>query len=362
MQKFVITMSDATGFGTGGVSRLLTVGTSKGGCNTKSPSVPFTYQLNTALRQCRPFMVSGYSQGVQPVTLYGVIPRGTAFVVGQSMGQPLFNWTVNVAAGTRIIFFMVDAQGHQGGSSDISRVGNSNDASCLDQNSPSLTASVPTYTIPTGTSIRPKRPRFRRGGISLGAIAGTVIGSLLFLAVIITLGLFFLRRQQQSFSPQGGSKDYGDQMALTPGSRSHVDTTIRGSTHIHQNVCQSNGNPFEPSPSGSCQSSVNTYPTYPGLNISPYPPTQPSIPRSPTSVSAPPEVSATLGNEPQASAYDRRGAKARGNLQPPPSRFIVHTDLDDEVFQPDKNDTVELPPRYTERHTFVNEPSELGYL
>lgn len=70
-QQFVITMSDAQGFGTGGVSGVLTVGASQGPkCGTTSPSKcrvviktwlhllilldpSFTYQFNSALQQCR---------------------------------------------------------------------------------------------------------------------------------------------------------------------------------------------------------------------------------------------------------------------------------------------------------------------
>lgn len=54
-KQFLIVMSDATGFSTGGVSDLATVGTSLsgGGCNTTYPAVPYSFILDTALTQCR---------------------------------------------------------------------------------------------------------------------------------------------------------------------------------------------------------------------------------------------------------------------------------------------------------------------
>jgi len=70
-KQFVIVMSDAQGFGTGGVSDVLTVGASQGQkCGTASPSKcrimiktwshllillepSFTYQFDSTLQQCR---------------------------------------------------------------------------------------------------------------------------------------------------------------------------------------------------------------------------------------------------------------------------------------------------------------------
>lgn len=53
-KKLLLTMSDATGFNTGGTSDLVTVGASQGGsCNTTDIGTSFFYQLNTALVQCR---------------------------------------------------------------------------------------------------------------------------------------------------------------------------------------------------------------------------------------------------------------------------------------------------------------------
>lgn len=54
-QEFLITMSDSTGFGSGGTSPLLTVGPPVSGtnCNTTDPGTSFTFSLPNALQQCR---------------------------------------------------------------------------------------------------------------------------------------------------------------------------------------------------------------------------------------------------------------------------------------------------------------------
>ena len=55
-QRFVITMSDATGFASGGISPILTATPSVSGTHNSScysePALPFTFQANLALRQC----------------------------------------------------------------------------------------------------------------------------------------------------------------------------------------------------------------------------------------------------------------------------------------------------------------------
>lgn len=54
-QKFLLTMSDSTGFNAGGTSQVLQVGSSVSGasCNTTNQDPSFFFQLNTALTQCR---------------------------------------------------------------------------------------------------------------------------------------------------------------------------------------------------------------------------------------------------------------------------------------------------------------------
>jgi hypothetical protein len=66
-QSFILTMSDATGFGTGGNSDLLTVGGSANNaqCNTTSPGSSFSFQSSSAIQQCGTYTISGFSDAPQ---------------------------------------------------------------------------------------------------------------------------------------------------------------------------------------------------------------------------------------------------------------------------------------------------------
>lgn len=122
--QFLLTMSDARGFGTGGTSALLTANSSSTGatCNLADPGVAFNYELPTSLQQCRAFSFTEYTDAVQPVTIYGMVPSGDSFQLNPPPGPTRFDWTVNVAAKTSLVVLMVDSQGRQGGSSDLLRV------------------------------------------------------------------------------------------------------------------------------------------------------------------------------------------------------------------------------------------------
>jgi len=79
-------------------------------------------------------------------------------------------------------------------------------------------------------------------------------------------------------------------------------------------------------------------------------------------------ISSSLRVESDRSVDDRRREKAIAAGLQPPARYIVHTDAEDEVPQPDENGVVEVPPRYTMRFAqnappaVTNIPTELPYL
>lgn len=117
-------MSDATGFGTGGTTGVLTALPSATGttCNISDPGVAFNFELPNNLQQCRDFTFVQYTGAVQPVTIYGLIPSGDSFVLNPPLGPTDYDWTANIAARTSLIMLMVDGQGRQGGASDLLRV------------------------------------------------------------------------------------------------------------------------------------------------------------------------------------------------------------------------------------------------
>lgn len=72
--QFLLAMSDASGFGTGGISNLLTVGAPVGSasCNTSNPSLPFSFSLPSSLQQCK--YVENLTPSIRETHLAGISP------------------------------------------------------------------------------------------------------------------------------------------------------------------------------------------------------------------------------------------------------------------------------------------------
>ncbi|KAK0478225.1 hypothetical protein IW261DRAFT_212181 [Armillaria novae-zelandiae] len=263
-KKFVMVMSDASGFGAGGVTDVLTVGSSLGGscnitdpgkrvchtcvvrhCNVIPKGVAFSFELNSALQQCRTYTFSAYDGAVQPVTIMGMIPNGDTFVINPPSGATEYDWIADVYNGTSIIFAMVDSQGRQGGSSDVKTVGTSTDQSCIDDSSPSSTA-APSSTSPTAssttvTSAAASETTSSSSGTPIGAIAGTVLGGLVFLAAVITLALFFLRRKRDREHRYDDGTDLGRHSRRF---QSDIDLVDGYDTRSHANTLSGSAFPF----------------------------------------------------------------------------------------------------------------------
>jgi len=412
-QKFLLTMSDSTGFGTGGSSDVLVVGASLGGsCNTTDPGVAYPFELNTALQQCRPFTISGYDGAIQPVTIMGVIPAGGSFVLNPPLGPTTFDWDANVASGTSIVFIMTDAQGRQGGSSDIKTVGVSNDKTCLNDLSPSSTARDPTSTsssppskkVTSTASASPSATSATAGAVkkSVGAIVGTVLGALIFLAAFTTLALFFLRRRRNSWNnnnsfPHRHSRRMRSEVDLTydPNHASNVSpypmpsnsTNSPGVSPFLPAGGQSEPNPFlSPATQTLSQNPSHYHSRSHSLSGSQADPFNP--PYDPYAELSRHHAMPTTDQNPfmvrssdQSTSYGsmstaQRKAAMAGVSNYTPSRFILHTDVEDTLPPPNEHNVVELPPQYSERRAAhkaqqdsirssvydPSQPSQLPYL
>ncbi|THV07711.1 hypothetical protein K435DRAFT_959773 [Dendrothele bispora CBS 962.96] len=358
-QKFLIAMSDQTGFASGGDTSVLQVGASKGGsCNTTDPGVSFSFELNSALTQCRTFTFSAYDNAIQPVQIIAMIPGGESVVLNPPQGPTSFDWTVNVFNGTQLLFLMMDAQGRPGGSSDVRTVSSSDDTSCINGNSPSSTAQPTASSTSTNSpGASPSESSSSSNKTPIGAIAGTVIGALVFLAVAITLGLFFLRRRQSRDHPEQRVQRHSRRM------RSEVDLLATGPPP----------DPYPYSPyAGTMTPAINTpaTQTFPSYNGS-----QPSDPfgsdafsrssvitshtqhtQQPMSLSD--HTTASHGMSPftagdsrssQYSTPGQRKAAMAGVSNHKPSRYVMHTDMEDTPAVPEEDEVIELPPQYSER-------------
>ncbi|KAG5717295.1 hypothetical protein E4T56_gene15442, partial [Termitomyces sp. T112] len=199
-QQFVITMSDATGYGSGGTTSLQTTGASQGGlCNTTDPGPAFTFDLSAELQQCGPFVFSDYNGAGQPVTIAGTIPGGRPFLLFPPIGPTMFTWDADVAAGTVLLFSMVGVKGGPGGVSQLQIVRATDNATCFTPTSPpTVTTATVTLTPSTAansqTSSATASPPEHK--ISNAAIAGIAVGGLVILVIVAALGLFFLRKRR----------------------------------------------------------------------------------------------------------------------------------------------------------------------
>ena len=266
---------------------------------------------------------------------------------------------------------MTDAQGGQGGSSDIKVVGVSDDSSCLDNSSPSSTLAAPSHTASTPSGSKPAPgpsapPTAPSHGIPIAAIAGTVAGSLLFLSVIITLGLFFLRKKPSHSSGNvrriPGTLE--SEIDLSFDSRQAPVVTPYNVPKNYNRPYSFNANPsldadpFQDPPSqpiahyqmpsqyhrpGTFRSPSQHYPLFSG-----------HTPQDPVTDSLEPSLSRTElepippQSTPSTSTPQRKAAMA-GVKEYQPSRFIVHTDADDDPPRPNEDGIIELPPQYSER-------------
>ncbi|KAJ7169814.1 hypothetical protein C8R46DRAFT_1090110 [Mycena filopes] len=328
--RLAISLSDSTGFASGGTTTLLQVGKSLSGtqCNTTAPD-HFTYGTPDSLNQCQPFLFNDYSTGVQPLTIFGVIPGGDSFVLNPPLNSKSFTWVANVFNGTQIIFIMVDANFRQGGSF-LDTVTLSGDSSCINDLSPSSTTSA---TSTNSSSAVPKTPQSSK----TGAIAGSVLGALIFLAVLITLGLFFLRQRQEkknAMAPGGSefrrtSRPMNSELDLT-GPFMSASTTPNSSALNFQGSSQPPAH-YQPYLASRLPESANPFNPSPTPSIFQNPDVDPFTERASGSASE--------------SAGQRKSGMSGFNYKP--SRYVVHTDAEDEDLPPNAEGVVELPPSYS---------------
>ncbi|KAL1754648.1 hypothetical protein FB107DRAFT_263130 [Schizophyllum commune] len=312
-KKFVATMVDSTGKGVS--SDVLTAGDSSSSCDTDDPKTGFEFELNSALQQCRPYVFSGYGEASKPVTAYGIIPLGDFITLHPNDNADYYEWTANAAEGTSIIFAMVDSQGRQGGASDTKLVGASDDSSCLNDSSPTTTA---TATASSGSDSGNK--------VSIGAIAGTVLGALVFLAAVVTLGLFWLRKR-------GGDRQPWEQKRRQSLAVLEVDPP---SYDRHQGEFMPPGGQYDADP----------FVVPPPVTYQP----RDSAVLSDSDHAAAQARSRTMSmNSGALSSSTSKGMQTPTTSRYAHSRFILHTDVEDVEPMPDAEGIIELPPQYTER-------------
>jgi hypothetical protein len=290
-----------------------------------------------------------------------------------------------------MIFLMTDSQGRQGGSSAVEAVGASGDGTCL--TGPvlsSTTASVLISTASTATTSvansasasisAPAPTKAAATGMSKGATVGFAIGALITVASLVTLGLFFLRKRRENAMTYRGD---GSQPFTGLPSINNIHDADAGATNTSQ---YSYPNPFAPTSTASLpmapdasefkpylahppQGAMNLHPSaHPSNSVSsmaslpvpldtefnpyllhPLPPAHIPQPQTPPNHYL--DSSSYTDDEKSASSMTstvRREATLPGEMSYKPTRFVLHTDLDDDIRE-NLEGVVDLPPQYTDR-------------
>ncbi|KAH8835722.1 hypothetical protein DL96DRAFT_81545 [Flagelloscypha sp. PMI_526] len=403
-QEILITMSDSTGFGAGGVTTVIKVGAGAGKCVTKDPGVDFSFQLPTPqLQQCQPYTFSGYDGAVKPVQILGLVPGGQPFTLSPGTAAATFDWTANAKQGTSVLFMMVDSKGRQGGSSKLLTIGASANQACLNANSPS---STPAAAIPSSTSSAASKTSSKADNTTAkhsatktatsqpsstseaagaaasgssshaGAIAGAVIGVLIMLGALISLFFFYRRRLQQkrqwsratpltdSAFPNGMFGGYPPKPAASQDQNPFSDPPVNRYQNSPHTPNSTAGLYTQSSPLGSPY--TTTAPQFPGLGSSKYndistTPVKPPVivrqyPGHELDLNYPPPPSTLSGSNATYSsttvsreissassgtiASQEKAITSAAQRKPVP-RFVLHTDAEDEI--------EELPPQYSDR-------------
>ncbi|KAL7421375.1 hypothetical protein Q5752_004260 [Cryptotrichosporon argae] len=181
--EFLATMWDATGWGSGGTTDVLTVGSSdNSSCLDSNLLYDFYFNLspNSNPNQCSQMTISWDNNVTQPVGAYGLIPAGSAFSIPVPTTSYTYDWTVDIAAGTDFVLLMADAGTYQtGGSSSLFTVQSSSDSSCLNASSPASATSSAAASSSTGSTSAASASASVAGvgGSSAGGTAGNTSAS-----------------------------------------------------------------------------------------------------------------------------------------------------------------------------------------
>ncbi|WVQ93283.1 hypothetical protein IAU59_000350 [Kwoniella sp. CBS 9459] len=276
--EFLVAMSDSNGFGTGGTTSVLTVGSSTdSSCLPSSLNYDFFFSLNPDSNpaSCSSMGISWPDNATEPVGLYGLIPHGSAWSIPIDQSSTSYNWQVDIASETRFLLFMSDNGPYQtGGSSPLYQV-QSGETGCINDNSPKIAAGGEAMTWATTASSHAATASVSGvGGNSsggsnegsssshTGAIVGGTVGGVAFLVLLAILLFFCIKRRARNRSDRDsdpGLKSYGIASGAEKGRRSNQLDLVDGNDAERGRLSgdespdagrqvEMNGDVYEPSP------------------------------------------------------------------------------------------------------------------
>ncbi|WVF65633.1 hypothetical protein IAT40_000364 [Kwoniella sp. CBS 6097] len=276
--EFLVAMSDSNGFGTGGTTSVLTVGSSTdSSCLPGSLNYDFFFSLNPDSNPtaCSSMSISWPDNATEPVGLYGLIPHGSAWSIPIEQSSTSYNWQVDIQSETRFLLFMSDNGPYQtGGSSPLYQV-QSGETGCINDNSPKIATGGEAMTWATSASSHaPSASVSGVGGTSsggsnegtssknTGAIVGGTVGGVAFLVLLAILLFFCVKRRARNRSDRNsdpGMKSYGIASGAEKGRRSNQIDLVDGNEAERGRLSgdespdagrqvEMNGDVYEPSP------------------------------------------------------------------------------------------------------------------
>ncbi|KAG1834136.1 hypothetical protein EV424DRAFT_1362911 [Suillus variegatus] len=384
--KVLLTMSDATGFGSGGTTNQLTVGNSgNNDCNIQDLPPPYMFFLTptpSPMTQCSQFTISVNSSAasangaVLPITIAQLIPGGQPTIFYSN--EDTFTSVIDVTGGTSLLYFVTDSKGRQGGVSGFQQVLESSNFTCLSANSPSSTAGISATATSTASPSSSSSNASSSSSSKAALIAGAV-GSAVVLTALVILGMC-LWRKRRAFRIQPSTKTYfqlqnTDEVSLYSDALPSPSSSPYPVSYLSSFI-QPGSQPIPNTDSavyGGIQMSDMTPVEHMAVGARPAPP----LPRKrdPVHFSSPVEpgsqsISTTSGNvtvrdpptpfhvetqfSPDTDSLAMHGASGSQSMASasaqtayrPPTQIIVHTDADDVM--PDRNGLVELPPQYSD--------------
>lgn len=208
---------------------------------------------------------------------------------------------------------MIDANNRTGGSSALEIVGASGDSSCLNSQSPSSTASGSQSSASGSASSSPPSSK-----VSTATIIGVVVGGVVALAALVFLGLFIARKRRKN-RPR-----YMDPPR---------NATLLSPDEFHPGPTRQQSMPYGDHAQSSVPLNAMLLSSSSQGTYSPLPTSSPSP-----------------GSSMMASSGRGKGPMTVLT----PTRFIVHTDVDDTG-----EEVIELPPQYSERRVPGTQPEPL---
>ncbi|KAG1792015.1 uncharacterized protein HD556DRAFT_1444804 [Suillus plorans] len=237
--QFVVVMSDATGFASGGTTNNLIVGSSTANnCGAADPHPPYTFELSP-LTQCSPFTITA-SGAVPPITIGQLIPGGLSVLFNS--GSSTYSSILDVSAGTNVLYFVNDSLGNQGGVNQYVPVSGSSDSSCLNLLSSTAGISATSTAFPSSSSSSSSSspsssPSSNSSSNDVAIIAGAAGGGGAVLVGLVILGICLRRKRKASRLP-----DVRSSTKSHPHRLQHTDTNYKANPHPPQSP-----SPYTPS-------------------------------------------------------------------------------------------------------------------